>query len=260
MPLMMLLVVLGITQVALASPTAFDHSTYDQLLRKHVTLAGVDYASLAKDQRSLDAYLRSLAAADMRKMVRRERTAFWINAHNALVLKLVLKHYPIRTVQELDEGRAFEERTFLVAGQMLSLKQIVDQVVPHLGDPRIYAALNTGTLGSAALANTAYTGLKIESQLAAASLRWARMGGIKVDKRRKTVRMSSTFATVGRAFLPEWGESHFDVPEVDGVVEAGINFFAAHQDVATRAWLRAGGYEVTSLTFNWDLNDRRGIR
>jgi hypothetical protein len=257
---MALLAFLGVAQAAQPIPGDYDHSAYDRLLRAHVTLAGVDYRSMAKDQHALSAYVRSLATADMRTMRRRDRTAFWINAHNALVLQLILRHYPIRSVTELDGGLAFEERRYRVAGQVLTLKQIETEIVPHLGDPRVHAAINTGSRSSPPLANTAYSGMKIESQLAAASLRWARMGGIKVDRRRKTVRLCSSFSTAGGAFLPTWGASHFDIPGVDGVVEAGINFFAARHDATTRAWLQAGGYEVTPLTFNWDLNDRRGIR
>ena len=251
---MAMLALLGTAQAG------FDHSVYDQLLRRHVNLAGGDYAGLAKDQAALGPYVRSLATADMRTMARRERIAFWVNAHNALTLHVIARHYPLRSISDLDEGTVRASTRFLVAGQRVSLKQIETVIVPHMGDPRIHAALNVGARGSPPLANSAYQGVGIESQLEAASLRWSRRGGIRVDRSRKTVRLCSTFATLGRDFVPTWGREHFDIPGVDGVVEAGINFFAQRHDPGTRAWLQEGGYAVVPLTFNWDLNDRRGIR
>jgi hypothetical protein len=72
---------------------SFDHSTYDQLLQKHVDEEGrVNYSGWkAKDVPSLDAYLDRVRGASPSKLSRPEALAYWINVYNALTIRAILE-------------------------------------------------------------------------------------------------------------------------------------------------------------------------
>src|SRR4051794_22602618 len=74
----------------------------DVLLRRYVKDGRVDYAawkSNEADVQSLETYLNSLAdiRADNIESYG-DRKAFWTNAYNAFGIKLVIEHYPIKSV------------------------------------------------------------------------------------------------------------------------------------------------------------------
>ena len=73
------------------------------------------------------------------------RKAFWLNAYNALVLKTVIDHYPIRgqfseyptnSIRQIPG--AFAQRTHRVAGRDLTLDSIETTVLTELSDPRLF--------------------------------------------------------------------------------------------------------------------------
>lgn len=69
-----------------AGPT-FDHSTFDELLHKHVDADGwVDYDELKRNEATLDEYLDALASAPFDAMGRNQKLALLINAYNAFTL------------------------------------------------------------------------------------------------------------------------------------------------------------------------------
>src|SRR2546430_14579577 len=65
-----------------ASAETFDHSPFDELLKKHVVKGMVDYEAFAQAGAFKD-YLTSLEHADVSKLSDRERVGLWINGHNA---------------------------------------------------------------------------------------------------------------------------------------------------------------------------------
>ena len=83
-----------------AAATTFDHSAYDQVLRRHVSSEGlVAYAALHTDRSGLDAYVDSLARyspdSDPELFPDRDHElAYWINAYNAFVLRTLSTPVP----------------------------------------------------------------------------------------------------------------------------------------------------------------------
>src|SRR5439155_1281504 len=69
------------------SAQTFDHSVFDELLKKHVVKGMVDYDAIAQPG-SFGEYLKSLERADPSQLSDRERLAFWINAYNARTIVL----------------------------------------------------------------------------------------------------------------------------------------------------------------------------
>ena len=98
---------------AVAAPSGlvgFDHghTLWSQVLATHVRALGarstVNYAALTRDRATLSAYLMKVEAVTDREFSDfspDQRLAFLINAYNALTVKLVLDHYPIKSIRDL---------------------------------------------------------------------------------------------------------------------------------------------------------------
>lgn len=233
---------------------AFDHGAFDTLLGAHVAPSGVDYGGLAGQRSELDAYVAALSGAELASMGRSEQMAFWINAYNALTLSLILDHYPLASIRDLDGGNPWDVHTWTVAGRGVTLNAIEHEILRPMGDPRIHAAVNCASKGCPPLASDAFTGAGLGAQLDAASAAWAKGNGIDVGD--GTVALSTIFDWFGEDFTGAYGPSKHDIPGVDGKQEAGINFLAGYLDEATRASLQAGGYTVAFSEYDWSLNDR----
>ncbi|MGC9327656.1 MAG: DUF547 domain-containing protein, partial [Candidatus Hinthialibacter sp.] len=77
----------------------FDDSYYALVLSRFVDDHGrVDYAGLKAERGLLDDFAGKIAVLDRslyEAWTKEDRLAFWINAYNALTLKVVVDHYPI---------------------------------------------------------------------------------------------------------------------------------------------------------------------
>src|SRR5262249_12819150 len=82
-----------------------EHTAWSSLLHKYVHDGLVDYEGLKQQGGAeLNNYLAtrsSVCAADERGASRDERLAFWINAYNAFTVKLILDHYPVRSIRSI---------------------------------------------------------------------------------------------------------------------------------------------------------------
>ena len=146
----------------------FDHSRFDALLRAHVDADGlVDYARLRTREAELDAYVGSLAAARFEELGRDEKLALLINAYNAFTLRLVLDHWPLTSIRDIPAEQRWDARRWRLDGETLSLNQIEhERIRPRFREPRIHFALVCAARGCPPLRAEAYTGARLEAQLA----------------------------------------------------------------------------------------------
>ncbi len=240
--------------VSTAVGQGFDHSAYSALLGEVAGPQGVDYGALSEKGEVLSAYLQGVAAANPAEMATAERTAFWINAYNATTLKLVIDNLPLASIRDLDEGRVWDARTFVIGGERLTLNQLENDRLRPLGDPRIHAALNCAARGCPALRSSAYDAVGLDGALDEAARAWVRGGGVEIDRDRRLVSLSQIF---------EWYREDFDapastpeIPGVDSPFHGSLHFVARFLDPADAAWIRQGQYQLASITYDWSLNDR----
>jgi hypothetical protein len=158
-----------------AAPTALDHSAYDRLLKKYVNAKGlVNYKGLKADEAALNQYLAQLSknppAANASKP---EQMAFWINAYNAFTLRLILDHYPLKSIKDIGSkikiplvNTPWAVRFFSIGSERMSLDNIEHGILrKRFDDPRVHFALVCASISCPALRNEAYTAAKLESQL-----------------------------------------------------------------------------------------------
>lgn len=160
-----------------AAPTAgpVDHSAFDRLLKKHVNGQGlVSYKGFQADEKEFNQYLALLSknppAAGLGKA---DQMAYWINAYNAFTIRLILDHYPLKSIKDIGSSiqipfvtTPWAAKFFSIGGTKMSLDNIEHGTLrKNYNDPRIHFAVVCASLSCARLRNEAYTGARLERQL-----------------------------------------------------------------------------------------------
>ncbi|MEO0042143.1 MAG: hypothetical protein RL329_1591 [Bacteroidota bacterium] len=142
------------------------HDTWDKLLQKHAKQGKMNYKNLQNDKIILENYIQSLAnnvpAANATKS---EKMAFWLNAYNALTVKLILDNYPLKSIKDLDKGNPWEVSRYLLGGKKYSLNEIENQILRPMGDARIHFGLNCAAKSCPPIHQRAFTAAHVETQL-----------------------------------------------------------------------------------------------
>jgi Protein of unknown function, DUF547 len=167
------------------STATVDHSAWDGLLKTYV-VAGKDglnrvaYAKFKAEGRpALQAFIKSLEAADPSTLNRNEAFAFWANLYNAKTVDIVLNAYPVASIKDINlgggllasvTGGPWKAKTLKVKGADLSLDDIEHGFLrPVMKDPRVHYSVNCASIGCPNLGTEAFTGAKLDAQLNAAA-------------------------------------------------------------------------------------------
>lgn len=244
----MLALILVLAAPAPAAP--LDHQPWQAVLSAHVGADGrVDYAAIEASG-ALEGYVAALATAT-EPQDPDARLAFWINAYNALTVDLVADAWPLSSIRDLDAGKVWDTRRFVVAGQALTLNQVEHERIRPLGDGRIHAAVNCASLGCPALAREAYQGPTLQAQLDAAARRWVATNAWVADRAAGTVRFNQIF---------EWYADDFvratPPPGQGGALGQAAAWVAGYAPVADAAWLRSGAFQAAWADYDWSVNGR----
>jgi hypothetical protein len=152
------------------------HHDFDALLKKHVSIDGkVFYPGFKKDRVQLEKYLDLLSnnPPDRRVWSREEQLAYWINAYNAFTIKLIIDHYPIKSIQDLHPkvhvplvNTVWHLKFFKIGGKDASLDEIEHTILrKEFDEPRIHFAINCASFSCPPLLNEAFKAEKLEEQL-----------------------------------------------------------------------------------------------
>ena len=160
------------------SSARVDHSPWTAFLKRYVSpgpkgVNRLDYQAVTAEDRSrLDSYLERLADTEVRSLSRESQKPFWINLYNALTVQVVLEHYPVGSIKDIDISPGFfssgpwGKKLVSIAGKELSLNDIEHRILrPIWEDPRIHYAVNCASLGCPNLQTEAYTPENTEALL-----------------------------------------------------------------------------------------------
>jgi hypothetical protein len=165
------------------SVQSIDHAEWERFLVEYVRIGSdgahrVAYGEVTPEDRALlDAYIDRLAALPIGSYNRLEQKAYWINLYNALTVRLVLDHYPIASIRDIDDaprplsGGPWDEKIVTIDGTPVSLNDIVHRILrPIFNDPRIHYALSCAALGCANLQPEPFRGDRLDHQLSKAAM------------------------------------------------------------------------------------------
>src|ERR1041384_6356052 len=142
------------------------HRNYDELLDEYVRDGIVFYRPLKMDHAKLDRYVNALAAVTPDTLAswdKPRQIAFWINAYNAVSLQTAVNYYPLE-MRKVPGG--YDKLKHVIAGKSVNLDQIENGILADFHDPRIFLVLGRSTMGSGRLRSEAFSGPRLELQLA----------------------------------------------------------------------------------------------
>ena len=148
-----------------------DHTAFSLALGKFVENGRVDYASLAENREGLDGYLSSLEDVPESRFSawgEPDRIAFLINLYNAVTLRLILDHYPVKSIKDIGGwfSTPWEAPAARLWGRQVTLDMIEHGILrKQYSEPRIHAALVCAAMGCPPLRSEAYAGRLLEEQL-----------------------------------------------------------------------------------------------
>ena len=146
-----------------------DHQKWHVLLQKHVSATGkVNYKGFKNDAKDLKTYLAELAAnMPQKSWSKNDVLAYWINAYNAYTVQLILDHYPVKSIKDINDP--WGKKWFTLGTKKYSLEAIEHEILRKMNEPRIHFAINCASFSCPNLSNEAFTAEKLEKQLEAAA-------------------------------------------------------------------------------------------
>lgn len=141
------------------------HSLWSTALKEHVDEAGhVNYTKWKEDTTLLDDYITSLEENPPAEFwSRNDSLAYFINAYNAVTVKLILDHYPLKSIRKLITPWRFKR--FELKREKISLNHIEHQILRKMNEPRIHFAINCASASCPKLFNIAFYAHTMEEQL-----------------------------------------------------------------------------------------------
>jgi len=161
------------------SKTMIDHDSWSRLLKKYLVTdhpSGIHrfrYGSVsAADAGNLAQYVERLEKTPVSSLNRDEQKAYWVNLYNALTVKVILDHYPVKSITDIDISPGFfsngpwDARLLSIEGEKVSLNDIEHRILrPIFKDNRLHYALNCASLGCPNLQPVAFTAANTEDLL-----------------------------------------------------------------------------------------------
>jgi hypothetical protein len=228
-----------------SSGASIDHEPWNAFLARYLVV-DPDGANLvqyglvsAEGRQALADYIDSLAAQPISTFGRDEQKAYWINLYNALTVLVVLNHYPVDSIRDIDispglfSSGPWGKGLVTIEGEDLSLNDIEHRILrPVWQDPRIHYAVNCASIGCPDLRPRAYTAANIEAVLEAAARAYVNdPRGVTVEEGRVTVSKIYDWFIEDFGHTPESVMAHIrEYAEPD--LKAALLAFDAPDDVA----------------------------
>lgn len=254
-----------------ARPVAeIDHQDYRSLLARYVSSEGrVDYQrwkDTPPDVARLDRYVAALASAppDSRPDLyagEPERLSYWLNLYNAIVLREVIRRYPIDSVNDvmptatsfLKQGKGFfYDLHFQVGPREMNLLEIENEIIRgRFQDARIHFALNCASASCPSLRGDAFDSAQLETQLDESTRSFINdPANVEIDEANRRVGISAIF---------EWYEEDFvRFTESRGEGSHPLDFLIVHAEPDLRVALEQAkreSFDVTFTDYDWSLNE-----
>lgn len=262
--------------VATNSACALTNQNFSKELSKYVENGKVEYAKWTKKPEALRSYLESLAALsqqDYDQLQPEEQKALWINAYNAITIKLVLDHYPIQGTSKDFPANSFrqipdawEKIQFKVAGRAVTLDEIEHTILRRdFHDPRTHFIIVCAAKGSPQILNHALCGKNLEPELEKAKADFlSDPRNISFDEHTGVLSVSKIFEWFPLDFAcAEWFKRNKGkLPSEESVIVEYLEkngtpeLQHALQETISKNPGATNPVKVTYKTFDWSLNDQ----
>ena len=231
----------------------FDHThiAWDSILGKYTRDGRVDYARLkvgGEESLNLDLQtLESVCSENYASWSRDERLAFWINAYNAYTIKLILSHYPVKSIRSIGWLPLAAFRTSFIPlrwyhGEDLSLNDIENGILrAGFQDPRIHFAIVCASKGCPTLRSEAFRPMDLERQLDESARDFIR------DPTKN--RFDPVAGTLYLSKIFKWFKGDFV-----GAADGPRGYVARYLEEPAASRVVKGDPQIRFLDYDWSLN------
>lgn len=228
-----------------------DHAAWDAFLQKYVRPDGQGYNRFAygevsaADKAALEGYISYLTGLEITEHAQPVQLAYWLNLYNALTVKVVLDHYPVKSIRDIRLGGLlsrgpWDGELIEIEEEPITLNAIEHEILrPIWKDPRLHYAINCASVGCPNLHDRAFTATNtpgLLDQLARDYLSHPR--GLKIDG--DSVTVSSIF---------QWFAYDFGNAEPQ-IIEHIVTYAPPEKGEALQ---RIG--EIAHTEYDWSLNE-----
>ncbi len=205
----------------------------------------VHYSQVSvKDKQALNYYLDQLSQVKIDQYNRNEQLAYWINLYNALTIKTVLDHYPVKSILDIKLSGFFtpgpwDAKLIKVENIPLSLNDIEHRIIrPIWNDPRTHYTLNCASYSCPNLSKQVYIGEKINSLLTKAATGYVNSSrGVMIQGKNLTV-----------SKIYDWYQEDFG-----GNEQAVINHLILYASPSLKQQLLKF-HQISAYDYHWQLN------
>jgi hypothetical protein len=246
---------------------AFDHShkLFSVELRKYVRADGILYARWQKKREGLERYIESLSTlseSEYKEFDLQQKEALWLNAYNALAVKLVLDHYPIAgknprypsdSIRQIPD--TWNAVSCKIAGREVSLYTIAHDILRRDRDCRTHFAVVPAARGGGAMTTRAYQPQTVEQELDDVTRSFmARPENLTCDVRDATITVSQIFKWFPLDFFSCTGDGRIPMPppQDDDVVREYVSQFLNRDE---KAKLKGKEIKMLYAPYDWSLNE-----
>jgi hypothetical protein len=253
-------------------PRVSFHDKCTGILKKYVNDKGmVDYKMLKRKKPKLNRLLNEFARLDPNEYnawSKEDKIAFWLNAYNIKMLKIIVDNYPIQSQRILrilwgpDSIRhikgIWDKYKFIVMDEEFTLKEVEQRFFrKEFDEPRVFFAISYASLSSPPLRNEPYYGYRLYEQLDDQAKKFLSSPlAFRINREKQIVHLSAIFHPTwyGKEFINKYGtDKKFkdQPPSVRAVLNLAANYISK-QDLF---FLEIENYSVQYITYNWTLND-----
>ena len=230
----------------------------------------VNYRKLRRKKRELLAAVKELGNLPTEIRIlwsKNDEKAFLLNAHNILMLKVIIDNYPIKpnkwffmypanSIKHIPGAR--EKKFFRVSGLNYTLVEIEDLLLKTAKDPKYCFALSNATMMGGKLRNEAYHPDKLDKQIDEQVKKYLLdPKNLSISTHEKKIYLSSMFKL--KAYKTSFLNSRYAkikrFREMKPDVKAFLNFIFLNIDAKTAKELESAGYEVEPRKYDWLLNE-----
>ncbi|AXT50618.1 DUF547 domain-containing protein [Aquimarina sp. BL5] len=212
-----------------------DHMVWDQLLLLNVSSDGkVDYKGFIRDKFLFDQYFKSLSTNyPTANSDDTEKLAYWVNLYNAIVMKMIIDHYPVNSINDLKNP--WKKKSITINNIEYSLDDIEHTILRKMNEPRIHFLLNCAATSSPKLWNRAYTNRNITQALEERTVDYIN------DSTKNLITQNKV--SISKVF--EWYAKDFN----NGDIVSYINKYA-NEKIGKKS-------KIEYLEYDWSLNERQ---
>ena len=253
------------------------HDKCADILKEFVNDEGmVNYKKLKHQKFRLEKLLDEFAKLDKDKYNswrKEDKIAFWINAYNLKMLKIIVDNYPIESqpllrilptwgpysIRHIEKNiGGINKQKFYAMDEEFTLGEIEQRFFrKQFDEPLVFFGLCRATLSHPPLRNEPYYGHKLYEQLNDQAKKFlSSTRAFRVDRKKKRVYISAILDATwyAKEFIPKYRtDKKFKSEPAD--VRAVLNFVTNYISKQDIFFLERENYTVKYIGYDWTIND-----